>query len=808
MKVDNIGDKIGKTTREYMQIPGKIGKNTKDMLHLPSKLDMPEWIRNHPYPKVKAREAYFELPKDRFTSVMHTSPERVKPGSVRLDKNWKMSASELPPQNQFSPEWKAVDTPSQWAVEDNKLFSHAGNVWYMKRFAVLSDEVGPDKHLALKFNGVDYESEVYLNGEKLGEHEGYFAPFKFNLDGKIKPYKYNTLLVKVDAPFDAQNPFLKKQIKGVLVHHDCRPGGTNPIGTPEPLGSTGGIWNDVMLEVTGRETIENQWVDTEKLSDDHKQAELKFNYQFVNHDEKNKPVKLQIRYAPMGETDPEKFKQITRDIVLKPGENQVGVKAVQDDPQLWWTHDLGEPNLYQMETSIIHDDKVSDSMKGHFGIRKLEYGKYNGTLKLNDTPIFQKGSNYIATEWLSTYNEERYTNDLQQMKEGNLNAVRVHAHVLPQEFYDSADKEGMLVWADFPLHWGVSIRPSVIKEAKEQYKEFIQLYRNHPSIWNWSAQNEPLPYNYPMDIALDRVAAELDPTRAHKAESGAQEHFYPGWYTMPYGDNYTAIRRYPHWMPSEFGAQGIPESIKEVIPPENRWPINEPESQELWKFHDFQPKETFRHLGEPSAFKDLDDYIATSQKYQFDYNKYTLEYYRRHKYHRTGGMYQFMFKEAWPSVTWGVVDYKNQPKMAFTAMKEALAPRLLSIAWTKSWFKPGDTVKTSLWTVNDPKEKVNMGRVNWFIYRAGDEKKQAVSKGDFRLTTPEDSSVKAGEVRFKLPKDAKPGDKWVMEASWRDEKGGKISKNSYLFGVRPEQKEYRYIPVNKEYPDLKNAKHA
>jgi len=778
----------------------KVERIARDIINIPSKFDMPDWIKHHKFPEIKAKEAYYDLPSDRYTSVMHTSTERLKPGTLLLDKNWKMSSSAEPPADPLAQEWKPVDAPSQWAVEDPKLFSHAGSVWYMKKFMVQQKDVAEDKHLALKFNGVDYQSEVYLNGEKLGEHEGYFAPFKFSLDDKIKPYKYNTLLVKVSAPFDAQNPFLKKQVKGVLVHHDCRPGGTNPIGTPEPLGSTGGIWNDVMLESTGRQTLENQWVDTEKLSGDHKEAELKFNYQLNNYDSESRKVKLQVRYAPMAETDPEKFKQLIQEVELKPGENQVSLKALEKDPQLWWTHDLGEPNLYQMETSILKDDKISDSMKGHFGIRKLEYGKYNGILKLNDQAMFQKGSNYIATEWLSTYNEERYTDDLKLMKEGNLNAVRVHAHVLPQEFYDSADKEGMLVWADFPLHWGVSVRPSVIKEAKEQYKEFIQLYRNHPSIWNWSAQNEPLPYNYPMDIALDKIAGELDPTRNHKAESGAQEHFYPGWYSFPYGDNYTAIRRYPHWMPSEFGAQAIPESMKEIVPQQNQWPLDNEENQELWKFHDFQSKENFRHVGEPSAFKDLDDYIATSQKYQFDYLKYTLEFFRRHKYHRTGGLYQFMFKEAWPSVTWGVVDYKNQPKMGFTAVKEALAPQLVSIDWKKNWFKAGDKVKADFWLINDPQEDLKNTGLYWRVYRADDKAKQGLAHGSFKADALADSSSKAGKAEFTIPKTAKAGDKWVMEAYWRNEKGKIISKNSYLFGLKAPQEQYRYEPVNVEYP--------
>jgi len=480
-------------------------KKIPEITNFPSKFEL-QSLEEANFAGVENRKVNFALPRDQFSPAMHTSPERLKPGSRLLKRGWTMCASEEMPAK-YPAEAKTTSVPSQWAVEEPEYFSHNGNVWYKKNFMVRPDEIGPDKHVDLKFNGVDYEAEVYLNGEKLGEHEGYFTPFKFSLDDKVTPGKFNTLLVKVSGGNDGSHPFFKKQVKGIFTHHDCRPGGSNPFGKSEALGSSGGIWNDVLLESTGRETIENQYVDTLKLTPDHKRADLSFNYTLHNHDSEAKKVLLKVSYAPMEETDPKKFKELTQEVELKPGENQVSLETPENDPQLWWTHDLGKPQLYQTNTSVVKDGKVSDSIKGHFGIRTLE--EKMGNLKLNHQPIYQKGSNYIATEWLSTYNEDKYTDDLNQMKEANLNAVRVHAHVLPQEFYDAADKEGMLVWADFPLHWGVSPTPSVTRENKKQFTEFVQLYRNHPSIWTWSAHNEPLPYSLVNDHLLSRQAEKL-----------------------------------------------------------------------------------------------------------------------------------------------------------------------------------------------------------------------------------------------------------------------------------------------------------
>lgn len=743
-------------------------------------------------------DSEYDLPDDTYKPLMKTSQEHIKSGSRVLKNGWMMIVSNKKP-SPDDPKWKEVKMPSQWAVEDPRLFSNTSNVWYMKKFIVKPQEAGQDKHLELEFKGVDYKSQVYVNDEKLGEHEGYFSPFSVNLDGKVEPNKVNTLLVNVSAPEDTGKGFFKNQVKGVLGHHDCRPGGTNALGAPEPVGSTGGIWNDVILESTGRETIENQYVNT-TLSPDHKKADLAFNYLLMNHGDAAKEITVEARYAPMGEKDPAKFKVIKKTVELKPGFNQVVLETTEKNPKLWWTHDKGDPNLYQMETRLYEEEKVSDSLKGHFGIRKIEYDPKTRLLKLNDTPVYQKGSNYIATEWLSTYNLRKFERDLHLMKAANLNAVRVHAHALPQEFYDAADKEGMLVWADFPLHWGTSTTPSFVANASRQYQEFIEMYRNHPSIWLWNAHNESLPYDYVLDRILDSKAAALDPTRAHKPDSSSTEHFYPGWYPLHYGDKFTDINRYKPALPSEFGAQGIPESMKGIIPEAQQWPINKNEGK--WKFHDLQPYNTYKYVGDPKAFKNLDDYIETSQKYQYDYNKYVTEYFRRLKYKPTTGMYQFMFKEAWPAVSWGVVDDKNKPKMAFEALKNAMSPTLASIEWKKNNFKPGDTVEAPIWLVNDLGELKNTD-LKWKIYDASDKEKKALLSGAMKAGAPADSSSEAYNVKFQIPQDAKPGERWVLEVNWKDASGKKLSQNAYMFGVsEPVSGHYRYEPINPEYPPV------
>jgi beta-mannosidase len=754
----------------------------------------PQAFRNDKPSKEATAPRAYDLPGDEYKPSMTSSSEHLKPGSTVLKDGWKMICSEKDP-GVDAKGWKDIQMPSQWAVADPELFSYGGNVWYMKKFTVKPEDTAPGRHLELNFKGVDYKSEVYLNGKKLGAHEGYFNPFSFSLDGKVKAGEDNTLLVKVSAPKDSGAPIFKNQIKGIFGQHDCRPGGN---WAPSTLGNSGGIWNDVILDSTGMETIKNQYVDT-TLSGDHKKADLKFNYLLENHDDKPKTVTVRVKYAPSEVEDPEKFTVLTKTVELQPGANKVTVDGLEENPKLWWTHDHGEPNLYGMNTEILEGDSVSDSLKGHFGIRKVEYDKATGVLKLNDAPLYQRGTNYIATEWLSTYNEEKFERDLHLMKDANLNSVRVHAHALPQEFYDKADQEGVLVWADFPLIWATSPSLSFMAKARDQYKQFIDLYRNHPSIAVWSAHNESVPFNYLMDHLMDRDAAKLDPTRHHKAGSGFTEHYYPGWYDPPYGKEYTSVDKWKPRMASEYGAEAIPTSIKDSIPADKQWPIDQNEA--TWKFHDLQLPNNIKYIGHPRAFKDLDDYIDTSQKYQYDYNKYVTEYFRRIKFKPNTGIYQFMFKEAWPSATWGVMDYKAAPKMAYEALKNAMNPTLVSIEWKKTQFKPGDVVQAPLWVINDNYSEVKDSRLNWKVFRADDAEKKPLMSGEMQVQSKADSSDRVNCVEFKIPDGAKPGDRWILETSWDDANGAQLSKNAYMFGVeKPQVGEHRYQPVNPEYP--------
>ena len=152
---------------------------------------------------------------------------------------WEYSLDELPENDSG---WRNINIPNNWYLEG---IEYSDVVYFRKKFKA---EPHPDKEYILKFYGVDYFCDVWLNDVYLGHHEGYFQPFDFLVTAYLR--KENTLLVKVNSPKEEDWPLKKKLIKGIFSDHDCRPGSRNPLYGQDH--NTGGIWNSVeIIETDG-----------------------------------------------------------------------------------------------------------------------------------------------------------------------------------------------------------------------------------------------------------------------------------------------------------------------------------------------------------------------------------------------------------------------------------------------------------------------------------------------------------------------------------------------------------------------------
>lgn len=670
---------------------------------------------------------------------------------------------------------------------------HHGVVWFRREFRYRPQ----GEFTSLCFDGVDYFADVFLNGELLGHHTGYFNPFEFDVTKNLRS-GINLLAVRVDSPYEKPGPdgwFLRKRlIKGVLNHHDCRPGGGwEPIGQSF---NTGGIWNRVHIEKHGAATIEHLLLradmDTQPPT---LHAELK-----IQNRSPKRSAQLEVRCNPdnfRGKSQTAKFT-----IELPEGESIHSVNMPVFNVHLWQPWDRGFPNLYRITASFrTGNDKVTCSSL--FGFRTVRVEPRFHWF-INGYPYFLRGSNYLPSQWLSetlsskaanakerpfgsSAGRDFYNRDVGLAKQANLNILRVHAHILPPEFHEACDRAGILVWQDFPFQWGYSDEPEFHAEAEQQIQAMVTGWYNHPSIIAWCCHNEspwdapwiavqvgkrfnPL-HNRALDARLVTVVQKLDPSRyVHRNSGTGDGHTYPGWYVGHWRD-YINLPSAPFI--TEYGAQGLPaiQSVLRMIPEYEsdagyaelvnfkRWldslkkisafkkslikfgtyvwnltekkqwksiqewmkgrgikmersayknipsledtPIELHHAREVWetwRFHDFQPAETFDNGIELG--NSLQEFIANSQAYQGFLIQYATECYRRAKYTSVTGLLQFDFCDPWPAVTWSVVDYWRIPKPAFDALKRSMQPVLPCFKFPEK-IAPGKEVQVSFSVVND-----------------------------------------------------------------------------------------------------------
>ncbi len=569
--------------------------------------------------------------------------------------------------------------PSNWELHELKNFN--GTVWYGRSFDLPGGNSGS---CFLKFDGVDYICDIFVNGHLCGHNEGYFAPFIMEVRPEFLKPGINQLVLRVNSPFEEPGtvwPLRKKTVKGVLNHHDCRPGSWDLERGQDA--NTGGIWNSVSLLVSDTAIAES----------------VNISYEFFPGGEVSLVVKSKLVGAA-GEarqcnltavlTSPSgSITEFSRDILISAGKNETIMVERLRDVELWYPWDLGEQKLYNFSLLLNGEEIGNDRI----GFRKVELDS-DEAFFINDHELFLRGTNIIPEQLLSSLSPERIDTMISIMKKANINVVRVHAHVTRKEFYDACDSAGILVWQDFPLQWTHDDSSQFAANAVSQIKTMVNYLYNHPSIAFWSCQNEPGEQVETLDVLLERAVLEEDASRVVRRASNYEEHAYDGWYWGTY-QHYAGAPMGP--LVTEFGAQGLPSAdslrrfLKSTTPPYD-W--------SEWRYHDFQPDQTFNIAGIDPG-KSLEEFVENSQNYQAKLLEFAINQYRRRKGRGITGVFQFMFIDCWPSITWSVIDYHGVPKKGYHALKKAFDPLLLSVFLRQEKYYPGSMLNFEMWVIND-----------------------------------------------------------------------------------------------------------
>ncbi|MGH9103172.1 MAG: glycoside hydrolase family 2 protein, partial [Acidimicrobiales bacterium] len=610
--------------------------------------------------------------------------------------------------------WEEIPVPGHW--RSTGAFSDSdGPLLYHRRFQ--STPPAREARAWLRFEGIFYQGAVWLDGDYLGDTEGYFLPHTFEVTSLLAGRSEHLLAVEVacDPPADLR---AKRSLTGVFQHWDCIEASWNP----------GGIWAPVAVELTGSVRIDTLGVVC--VEADGQRATLAVEAGLDTFEACAVQVDTTVStQGPAGGTAGARGGSVTsQHHTLAAGANRVRWTATVEKPSLWWPHALGDQPLYDVEVAVTPSgrDEPSHTRRLQTGLRQVRMRRFNMTV--NGERIFLKGVNAgPASRALGDADASVLAGDVLAAKAAGLDLIRVHGHVSRRETYETADRAGMLVWQDLPLQWGYS---GVRRQAVRQARGAVRLLGHHPSVAVWCGHNEPMAIEATgspdpraalrfvaaqvlptrnktfLDRALRRALEGADPSRPVVAHSGVlphpawgtDSHFYFGWYHGHERDLPRALARWPALarFVSEFGAQSVPDEAGFMDP--QAWP--DLDWARIEERHCLQYALLNRRV--PVAeHETFESWKRATQLYQATLIRHHVETLRRLKYRPTGGFCAFLLADAQPAVSWSLLDHTRNAKPAWHALTAGCAPVAVIADRPARAYRAGQELRLDVHAVSD-----------------------------------------------------------------------------------------------------------
>jgi beta-glucuronidase len=364
----------------------------------------------------------------------------------------------------------SLKVPGDWNSQRADLFFYEGPVWYKKSF---SYHKKPQTRVFVYFAAANYFTRVYLNGKPLGEHEGGFTPFDFEITDKLA---------------DGDN-FLVAE-----VNNARRADGIPGLNTD--WWNYGGLTREVALIEVPETFIQDYSVQLAKGALNEIAGWVQLNSAPGSQRLVAQQVTIEIPEAGIQQT-------ATTDATGR------AAFRFPAKLQLWSPE---SPKLYRVTLST-----ASASLSDDIGFRTIET---RGTqIQLNGKPIFLRGvamHDEAPNRGGRTNGEDDDRILLSWAKELGCNFVRLAHYTHNEAVVRLADRMGLLLWSEVPVYWGIAWEnPATLANAESQMREMIARDRNRASVIFWSLSNEtpPSPPRLEFLTKLAAFTRQLDDTR-------------------------------------------------------------------------------------------------------------------------------------------------------------------------------------------------------------------------------------------------------------------------------------------------------
>ena len=698
--------------------------------------------------------------------------------------------------------------------------------YYFKELDITKEDLN-DK-LFICFKAVDYKASVFLNGRFMGSHEGFFAPFEFDLTPVVHQGK-NQLLIKVENDFttfggkdDKGNHVVGDKIYAttgvgyddpVLGWHQCPPG----MGIYQDcfLETRSSIHiNDLFVRPLTDQSSAEAWIEVNSLEQYPVKVKLLlsvYGQNFTDTVFENKEYIPSTTYVP-GVGDLAKPSDWAVSVLkMGFGTNYLKVPLVLKNFRTWSPQ---TPWLYQLQVRVLDSNgKLVDTRIQQFGMRSFTMDTVNipkGKMFLNGEMIRLRGANSMGFEQQDVMkkNYGQLVDDILLAKLCNLNYLRFTQRPVQPEVYDMCDKLGMLNQTDLPLFG--SLRRNQFAQTVKQAEEMERLVRSHPSTIMVTYINERFPNAeghpqrslntaeeyYRLFSALDQAVLLNNPDRIIKAGDGDYDppspglpdnHCYNTWYNghgLGLGKMYRGYWQLvkPGWYYGcgEFGAEALdPISVMQKYYPASWLPATK-EEEKNWTANRISQAQTHRfHYMWYNTQHSLKDWIDASQDHQAWAMKFVTESFRRDP--RMMSFAVHLFIDAWPA-GWmkSIMDVDRQPKKGFFAYRNALEPLMVSLRSDRNKFFSGETTSIEAWICNDLNTVPAGYTLQYQIEKEGD----IVIANKIIAVIPKNSSQFQGFLRYETPL-VKQRSKFTCRVAIINEKSENICQNEFDFEVFP-----------------------
>lgn len=414
-----------------------------------------------------------------------------------------------------------VPTYTGIVVPEKKRYEHSVTV----------PENWQGKRVFLRFEKVNFTSDIYINGRFVRRHIGAWVPFETDITAYVAPGEEFTLEVDVFgrnvAPYANEEtglslwPFGSEyEPEHYNVHHGYA-----------------GIVDDVTLLARGQVAIRDTFVKTSV-------AEGRMDVEYTLDNATNKDARVTLRAAVRGEQS-----AASADVLIPAGATvKQTVSLPRENLSLWWPD---APALYFLDSCLEESGAALDAESVRFGFREITVRGnriYLNGVRFNivsDYCLFVREKHWGYTVWNESGARETYL----RLKDIGVNMVRWHKMPAPRYLLDMADELGMCIEAESAVGTlgagGKYDYETLMVNYKPWAEEWVVGCRNHPSIIVWSAANEPVAPEAFCTTLGSSFYRTLDPTRPVVFEFAMIEHVPP----KPDIDIY--VYHYPRPVPSD-----------------------------------------------------------------------------------------------------------------------------------------------------------------------------------------------------------------------------------------------------------------